>query len=164
MLRGDRRRYNPRPLTAKDSPVIFGGTPVRPVFVLDVSERAIDLLSRERFIDDYCNVLTANGRHLPEPDEDEDPEETDKRLYMMAVTEIQKDPAIRIADTAASLTIVIAQYYREAVKKAQTPEDYEKAAKNHLEILDELSIVLRKLAAIRRAEKEGKKPSVKEFA
>ena len=77
---------------------------MRPVFVLDVSEAAIDLLSRERFIDDYCNVLTANGRSLPEIDPDESPEETDIRLYHAAVTEIQKDPAIRIADTAASCT------------------------------------------------------------
>ena len=135
---------------------------MRPVFVLDVSEAAIDLLSRERFIDDYCNVLTANGRSLPETDPDESPEETDNRLYRAAVTEIQKDPAIRIADTAASLTTLITQYYREALKKAQTAEDYAKAAKLHLMLLDELSAVLRRLSGIRRAENEALKTHSKE--
>ena len=135
---------------------------MRPVFVLDVSEAAIDLLSRERFIDDYCNVLTANGRSLPETDPDGDPDETDNRLYHAAVTEIQKDPAIRIADTAASLTTLIAQYYREALKKAQTPQDYEKAAKKHLALLDELSTVLRRLSTIRRTENEAKINNQKE--
>ena len=127
---------------------------MRPVFVLDVSEAAIDLLSRERFIDDYCNVLTANGRSLPEAEAGEDPEETDNRLYRAAV--------IRIADTTASLTTVISQYYREALKKAQTVADYEKAAKQHLELLDELSTVLRRLSAIRLKENEAKKNSQKE--
>ena len=110
---------------------------MRPVFVLDVSEAAIDLLSRERFIDDYCNVLTANGRSLPEIDPDESPEETDIRLYHAAVTEIQKDPAIRIADTAASLPPLLA-------------------------LLDELSAVLRRLSVIRRAENEAQKTHSKE--
>ena len=135
---------------------------MRPVFVLDVSEAAIDLLSRERFIDGYCNVLTANGRSLPETDPDESPEETDIRLYHAAVTEIQKDPAIRIADTAASLTTLITQYYREALKKAQTVEDYAEAAKLHLALLDELSAVLRRLSGIRRAENEAQKTHSKE--
>lgn len=129
---------------------------MRPVFVLDVAEAAIDLLTRERFIDDYCNVLTANGRSLPKQEEDESPEEVDKRLYLAAVTEIQKDNAIRIADSPASLTTVIAQFYREALKKAQTPEDYQKLAKLHLTLLDELADVLRKYSAAWKAERESK--------
>lgn len=135
---------------------------MRPVFVLDVSEAAIDFLTRERFIDDYCNVLTSNGRGLPEADGEESPDETDDRLYLAAVTEIQKDPAIRIADSAASLTIVITQYFKEAVKKCVTPDDYKKAVKLHLELLDELAAVLRKSAAARVAEREAKAKAAKE--
>ena len=135
---------------------------MRPVFVLDVSEAAIDLLSRERFIDDYCNVLTENGRSLPETDTAESPEETDIRLYQASVTEIQIVAAFRIADTAASVTTLITQYYREALKKAQTVEDYAEAAKLHLALLDELSGVLRRVSLIRRAENEAQKTHSKE--
>ena len=102
------------------------------------------------------------SRSLPETDPDESPEETDIRLYHAAVTEIQKDPAIRIADTAASLTTLITQYYREALKKAQTVGDYAEAAKLHLALLDELSAVLRRLSVIRRAENEAQKTHSKE--
>ena len=61
---------------------------MRPVFVLDVAERSIDLLTRERFIDDYCNVLTANGRTVKD-DPDLTPEENEHKLFLAAVTEIQ---------------------------------------------------------------------------
>lgn len=135
---------------------------MRPVFVLDVAETTIDLLTRERFIDDYCNVLTANGRYLPEVAQDESPEEVDHRLYLAAVTDIQKDPDIRIADTTASLTTVIAQYFQEALKKARTVEDYERITRKHLKLLEELSVVLRKLDRLRRAEKDNQKASVAE--
>ena len=135
---------------------------MRPVFVLDVSELAIDLLSRERFIDDYCNVLTANGRSLPEMEDEDDQEAYDRQLYLAAVTEIQKDPDIRIADTSASLTTLISQYYKEALRKAQTVQEYEKAAKRHLELLNELSAVLRKLASVRREEASAvRKPVIR---
>ena len=90
---------------------------MRPVFVLDVAERSIDLLTRGRFIDDYCNVLTANGRTVKD-DPDLTPEENEHKLFLAAVTEIQKDNDIRIADTAASLTTVIAQFYEQALKNS----------------------------------------------
>lgn len=78
------------------------------------------------------------------------------------MTEIQKDNDIRIADTAASLTTVIAQFYEQALKKAVTVEDYQKLAKTHLELLAELSAVCRnsRLNALKSAAK--KKPRRKE--
>lgn len=82
---------------------------------------------------------------------------------MAAVTEIQKDNDIRIADTAASLTTVIAQFYEQALKKAVTVEDYQKLAKTHLELLAELSAVLQKLS-LERAKERREKETPKEGA
>ena len=135
---------------------------MRPVFGRDVAERSIDLLTRERFIDAYCNVLTANGRTVKD-DPDLTPEENEHKLFLAAVTEIQKDNDIRIADTAASLTTVIAQFYEQALKKAVTVEDYQKLAKTHLELLAELSAVLQKLS-LERAKERREKETPKEGA
>ena len=158
-------RYNRRvsDLGYVPAVILFLGEPsVRPVFVLDVAERSIDLLTRGRFIDDYCNVLTANGRTVKD-DPDLTPEENEHKLFLAAVTEIQKDNDIRIADTAASLTTVIAQFYEQALKKAVTVEDYQKLAKTHLELLAELSAVLQKLS-LERAKESREKETPKEGA